>query len=266
MRSPTHLDQFAMQNSTDRLPLDTSAYDTQLALFLDVDGTLVEIADKPDAVHVRDDVPELLNDLFSLLDGAVALLSGRSIQNIDSLLPGARLPTAGIHGLEFRNANGHTESQEPPDSLHGVKQTLKALSEAHQGILLEDKGRSIAVHYRQAPSIGNLILDRVENAVAGARDLTCLRGKMVVEVKSAAANKGTALRKFMSAQPFAGRRPLVIGDDITDEAAFAAANELAGVSVCVGSRENTEANFVIRDVTSTLEWLSGLRAHLKARD
>ncbi|GAB6053907.1 trehalose-phosphatase [Magnetospira thiophila] len=206
------------------------------ALFLDVDGTLVEIAPTPDAVQVSPQLPDLLTRLSKLLDGALVVVSGRSIEQIDQLLAPADLPAAGLHGLQMRDRIGATvQSPVVPPQMAQAKQALQDFVAAHPGTLFEDKAHSIALHYRLA-----------QEAEAAAREITAavceslgahyhvLAGKMVFEIKPDGANKGRAVAHFMGLSLFQGRKPVFIGDDVTDEDGFAVVNRLGGRSIRIG--------------------------------
>lgn len=208
------------------------------ALFLDFDGTLIGFADDPAGVAVPADVRRLLERLAAATDGATALVSGRRIEALDELLAPARLPVAGLHGLERRNATGRVHlSGAPPDLAHSaLGERLKAFAHAHPGVLFEDKGLAVSLHYRAAPGHAHAVhaLARALAAELGP-DLTLLEGHSVVEIKPAGADKGTAIAAFLDEAPFAGRTPVFVGDDVTDEHGFAIVNARGGLSVKVGT-------------------------------
>lgn len=208
--------------------------DPDCALFLDFDGTLVEIAAHPAAVVVPTGLVETLAQLQRSLDGAVAVVSGRPIQQIDRYLDPLVLSIAGVHGAERRRADGSTAWLDVPP-LHAVEETVAALVRAHPALRLEHKRGSLALHYRQAPELEALCLATVTQAMERSPGLTLLRGKMVVEAKPAAASKGRAIEDFLAEPPFAGRKPVFIGDDVTDEAGFAVVQARGGLAVKVGA-------------------------------
>ena len=233
-----------------------------MALFLDIDGTLVDIAETPDAVVAAPAVPGLLSRLADRLDGAVALLSGRTLADIDTLFPGLALAAAGVHGCEWRQPDGTVVRLPEPDGLADLLASFTALAAKHPGLFVESKLSSLAFHYRQNPGFGPLVEDAVRRAVADWKDLTVLHGKMVVEVKAAHADKGQALTAFMDMTAFRGRMPVVFGDDVTDEAAFAVVNALEGLSVQVGCKPDTAARYHVESVSDVLSWLDGLAEFL----
>jgi trehalose 6-phosphate phosphatase len=219
----------------------------------------VDIADSPSAVHVDQDLRLLLEDLHRLSGGAVALISGRSIVDIDRLFPGARLPAAGQHGLERRDAAGRIEGHAVPGGqLAWARGRLAAAAVARPGLLLEDKGLSLALHYRRAPQLAGYA-HRVMRALlhrVGAQ--YCMQtGKRVVELKPTGKDKGVAVLAFMREAPFAGRIPVFIGDDVTDEYGFAAVNRLRGYSIKVGSGP-TAARWHLPNVEGVKRWLRSI--------
>lgn len=203
------------------------------ALFLDFDGTLVDIAPRPEAVVVPEGLLDTLRRLDDYLGGAVAVISGRPIGQIDGFLQPLRLPVAGVHGVERRRADGSLTYVDTP-ALDRVEAAAQQLSREHEGLLVERKRGSLALHYRQAPALEPLCLAVMEDAVQASEGLALLRGKMVVEAKPSGASKGHAIEAFLQEPPFAGRMPLFIGDDVTDEAGFATVQRLGGVGVKVG--------------------------------
>lgn len=203
------------------------------ALFLDFDGTLVDIAPEPGAVVVPCSLVPTLTALQRYLGGAVAVVSGRPIREIDQYLAPLQLSVAGVHGAERRGAGGDVD-RAPGYPLEVVLQAATALAHRHPELLVEDKGTSVALHYRQAPQLEQLCLDVMQEAVAQSPGLALLRGKMVAEAKPGGANKGTAIEAFLREVPFAGRTPVFVGDDITDEVGFSTVQRLGGLGVKVG--------------------------------
>jgi trehalose 6-phosphate phosphatase len=226
------------------------------AFFFDIDGTLIEIADTPGGVQVDHALQQLIVDLHASTAGAVALISGRSIIDIDRLFPMVVLPAAGQHGVERRDALGQVSYHAfPSQRLERVHRHLTRAVEKHPGLLLEHKGLSIALHYRRAPRLAGYA-NRVARSMLprlGAR--YCLQsGKSVVELKPAGKDKGVAIQEFMQEVPFRGRTPVFVGDDATDEFGFAMVNRLRGHSVKVGPGP-TVAEFRLRDVKLVRRWL-----------
>lgn len=203
------------------------------ALFLDFDGTLVDIAPEPGAVVVPCGLVPTLDALQQYLSGAVAVVSGRPIREIDEYLDPLRLPVAGVHGAERRAADGAVDVL-PPHPLDEVEHAAALLLEQHPQLLVEHKERSVAVHYRQAPHLERVCCETMQEAVERSPGLTLLRGKMVVEAKPGGASKGSAIEAFLREGPFLGRTPVFVGDDVTDEAGFAAVQRLGGLGVKVG--------------------------------
>ena len=203
------------------------------ALFLDFDGTVVDIAPQPDAVHVPELLVGHLRWLHEYLGGAVALISGRPIEQIDQYLAPLRLPVAGVHGAERRAADG-TVSLLSTSPMDAVERAAHQLVAKHPALRVENKRGSIALHYRQAPQLEELCVEAMQIAVDTSPGLTLLRGKMVVEAKPGGASKGRAIDAFMKEAPFAGRTPVFIGDDITDEVGFSAVQRAGGLGIKVG--------------------------------
>ncbi len=203
------------------------------ALFLDFDGTLVDLAPQPEAVIVPSGMVGTLTALNHYLGGALALISGRPIEQIDAFLQPLRLPTAGVHGTERRSAAGDVTllSTHP---LQRVEEAALALAARYPALRVENKRGSLALHYRQAPDLELACLQAMQAAVEESPGLTLLRGKMVVEAKPGGASKGHAIEAFMQERPFAGRCPVFVGDDFTDEVGFATVQRLRGMGVKVG--------------------------------
>ncbi|HSW19584.1 MAG TPA: trehalose-phosphatase [Ramlibacter sp.] len=203
------------------------------ALFLDFDGTLVDIAPQPDAVVVPQGLVETLAHLQQFLGGAVAVISGRSIAQLDAFLRPLRLPIAGVHGAERRRIDGSLALLDT-HPLERVEQAAQELARDHAGLRIEAKRGSLALHYRNAPQLEALCVAAMQAAVDESPGLALLRGKMVVEAKPGGASKGHAINDFMSEPPFAGRTPVFIGDDVTDEVGFSAVQRRGGLGVKVG--------------------------------
>ncbi|PKU22739.1 trehalose-phosphatase [Telmatospirillum siberiense] len=226
------------------------------AWFLDIDGTLIELTGEPSSLRKPHRLPELLEALRRRVGGAVALVSGRSVSNMRALIAPAELPLAGCHGLERRLADGRMLRAPSSPLLAEARATLRAFADDHPGVFLEDKECTLALHYRQVPHLEWACRDAVERTVSG--DLGMLSGKMVYEVKPRNFSKGTALRSFMESTPFQGRRPVFLGDDLTDEDGFEAAAALGGIGILVGPVRPTRAEFRLADVPSLHAWLAAL--------
>ena len=233
----------------------------ETAFFFDFDGTLVELAPTPDGVLVQPDTLELLTELRRLTHGAVAIVSGRGIDSIDAFLGLPDLPIAGLHGAERRDANGDTQRIGFNDErLLRMEQVLAQVVNQNPGMLLEIKGAAIALHYRNAPDREALAREATGRLVADYPDTYVLQpGKMVYEIKPKDVDKGRALRAFLDEPPFAGRRPVFVGDDLTDEKGFAVVNEYGGVSIKVGAGD-TIAHSRVDSVRALHVWLAALVA------
>ena len=223
------------------------------ALFLDFDGTLADLAAQPEAVRVADDLVALLHLLFSEVDGALAIVSGRRLSDLDQFLRPLELPSAAEHGAQRRLADGQLVSVAPPDLQHAIK-VASALATQHVGLRLEIKDAAVALHYRQAPELQSLCLQVMTEALAASTGVELLSGKYVFEIKPAGVSKGTAIAAFMQAAPFAGRVPFFAGDDVTDEAGFAAVQSLGGAGIKVGDGE-TLAQYRCESPSALRQWL-----------
>lgn len=228
-----------------------------IALFLDVDGTLLEIEREPGDVHVPDRLCRILDDLQAATAGALALVSGRSLDQLDRLFSPLRLSAAGLHGLEHRNLGLKTVRAAPdPQVFERARRRLAAFAEANEGVLLEDKGLTLALHYRNAPEVADAAIAVAEQVAAESADaLVLLHGKMVCELKPPGIDKGKAIDGFLDEPPFVGRRPVFAGDDVTDEAGFATINERGGISIRIGDGRPTAARFGHDDVAAMQGWL-----------
>lgn len=229
----------------------------EYAFFLDVDGTLLEIADTPSAVRVDMELLELIGRLFRISGGALALVSGRSISDLEELLGMLRLPLAGQHGLERRDSAGRLWIHAaPPGAKCAIKEALVPVLTRHTGLLLEDKGLTLALHYRQAPHLAayaHRLMSRLMQDAAGELELQ--KGKRVIEIKPAGIDKGTAVAEYLSESPFRGRHPVFIGDDLNDEHGFAEVNRMGGISIKVGPGASC-ARYRLPHVAAVRHWLN----------
>ncbi len=234
----------------------------QIAVFLDFDGTLVAIADRPDDVTLDPATRHALAELSRLLSGALAIITGREIATVDRFLAPLSLPVAGVHGLTRRDAKGHLHAPQVDAGLESlVERALAPLVIANQGLLLERKYGAIALHYRIRPELEAACIDAMERAVAGRLGVEIKRGKMVIEAKTNAGDKGGAIADYLGEPPFLGRRAVFAGDDITDEDAFVAVNSRNGISIKVGPGP-TQAAYSAADTGEFLGWLRQLPAKL----
>jgi trehalose 6-phosphate phosphatase len=231
-----------------------------IAVFLDFDGTLAHIVERPDLARVPASLLAALRDAYTVLDGALALVTGRSIASLDALLEPLQLPAAGVHGIEYRDVTGGIHSVSAPPVPDWARTELIALAASAPGLLLEDKGHGVALHFRQAPEHEARVREGVRKVFARlGTDFAIQDGKMVVELRPSCATKGTAVARFMENPPFAGRQPVFIGDDITDEDAFRVVNELDGYSIKVGRRHSgSAARYELADVGAVRKWLMPL--------
>lgn len=224
------------------------------ALFLDLDGTLAAIEPTPQGVQPDAARSALLRRLRTRLDGRLAVLSGRAISDIDRILEGTVRCAAGVHGLERRNAEGERFDERPHDALPGIESMLEAFARSHRGLLLERKDGALALHYRGHPPAEEACLE-LAHRLGFAHGLTVQEGQLVVELRTPGPDKGDALSAFMDSPPFAGAIPVMVGDDLTDEHAFAAAASHGGFGVLVGEPRQTAAMFRLDDPAAVLAWL-----------
>ncbi len=226
------------------------------AYFFDIDGTLVDLGDDPGGVRLDRDLRALIAALHVAAGGAVALISGRAIPDIDALMEGVRMPAAGQHGTERRDAAGRiTHHAAPVAQLDWAHDQLAAAAARRPGLLLEHKGLSLALHYRRAPRLAGYAHRLVRSLLPRLGKQYCIqRGKRIVELKPAGKDKGAAVLEFMAEEPFRGRTAVFVGDDLTDEYGFATVNRLQGHSIKVGAGR-TAARFRLRDVAAVRAWL-----------
>ena len=232
----------------------------EIALFLDFDGTLVSLAPQPEAVIVPPDLPPLLAHLHAAAEGAVAIVSGRPIAEIDRFLAPIRLPASGAHGAEYRDtATAETQvvGAQLSDPLRAqIQAIVGALQARWPGLRSEDKGTSFAVHYRHAPDAEGDLRAALD-AISFGDQWQILSGHRVFEIKARGWNKGTAIKRMMAGTAFVGRRPIVIGDDRTDLDGMAAAVAIGGGGVAVGGLE-AELAWVLPDPAAVCAWLRSL--------
>jgi trehalose 6-phosphate phosphatase len=232
-----------------------------VAILLDVDGTIVDMAATPQSVVVPSSLLRTLAKLHARTDGALALVSGRLVENLDHLFAPLTLPCIGGHGVELRSSARAPLQRRPIELSPTLKHQVVAAAAADPRIIVENKGSSLAVHYRLAPDQALLMKNKIAAIVDRAHDekLEMLCGKAVIEIKPRSFNKGTAVRELMSISPFAHRIPLFIGDDVTDESVFAILPELGGFGYSVG-REVAGVHGVFRGPQDVRDWLDGLAA------
>jgi trehalose 6-phosphate phosphatase len=224
------------------------------ALFLDFDGTLVELADAPDAIAVPTALKPLLDRVTGRLEGRLAVVSGRAIDDLQSHLGSSALVLSGSHGAELRYADGRRVPVSAPPGLAAARAEIERFAAGAGGLLVEDKPTGVALHYRLAPERERAVGDFLEE-LAHRSGLALQRGKMVAELRPPGADKGAALRRLMAEPPFAGARPVFVGDDLTDEHAFEAAVALGGAGILVGPPRSTAARWRLGGVGEVTLWL-----------
>jgi trehalose 6-phosphate phosphatase len=234
--------------------------DRGVALFLDIDGTLVDLAASPELVRVDGAVAARLPELADELGGAVALITGRAIADADRLFPALTLPIAGQHGAERRAADESIHRHRlPMPGFTQLRRELERFAARHDGIWLEDKGATLALHYRQAPRLASHVHRTLRAQLAigtGGRAWRLQPGKGILEVQQDGRDKGTAIADFMKEPPFRGRLPVFLGDDLTDEYGFATVTHMGGWSIKIGAG-STCASYRLPNVAAVRRWLAG---------
>lgn len=239
-----------------RLPAPPSRLEG-ISLFLDLDGVLAEFASTPGGVVPVTRRTEALRAVQARLNGRVAVISGRTVAEIDRITDNVIASASGVHGLERRRADGSFLRAEASKSIRAVITAFEAFAHAHPGVVVEDKGVSAGLHFRGAPDAAS-DAEALARRLADDHGLMLQPGHMVLELKTPGASKGTALTAFMQEAPFAGRVPVMLGDDQTDEDGFRAAAALGGFGVLVGPPRATAARYGLTGVTAVLDWLEQL--------
>lgn len=229
------------------------------ALFLDFDGTLVDIAGHPDDVLVAAGLPALLGALSERLDGRLAIVTGRSIAALEALLGPVDVAIAGSHGGEFRRARSAGVEPLAAALPAEVLLAVERFAQGNGGLLVEPKPFSVAIHYRRHPGVLDALLAFAHD-LGAAQGLAVKHGKQVIELTMPGSDKGTATRRFMALPAFAEATPLFLGDDVTDEDAFHAVRALGGHGVLVGPMRPTAASFRLPDVAAVHAWLKAALA------
>ncbi len=230
-----------------------------IALFLDIDGTLVEFAATPDEVIVPPMLRPLLERLASDLHGAFAIITGRPIESADRLFRPTQFTMAGLHGGEFR-FNGVHEDVPAAYAPRAWKDAAKALADANPGVAYEEKRLGFSVHYREAPEKAALVTEAIETAMQKDNPgLHLLHANMALEIRPDGIDKGHAIRHFMQMPQFAGRMPVFFGDDTTDDDGFRVLKDYGGVGVVVGHRRPPEALYTVKDPATIRVLLSELK-------
>ncbi len=226
----------------------------QASLFLDFDGTLVELGARPDAISVEENLRELLSRLTTRLSGRLAIVSGRPASQVQALFGDVAFAIGGSHGVELHWPDGRVISPAATADIPAVLNALADLERRFPGVLVEKKPFGLALHYRLAPGAEDECI-RLASRIAADEGYTLQKGKMVVELKTATGDKGAAVLAFMAESPMTGTRPFFIGDDDTDEAGFAISTRLGGAGVLVGPPRQTVASYRLPGVSETLNWL-----------
>jgi trehalose 6-phosphate phosphatase len=224
------------------------------ALFLDFDGTLVELADAPGAIAVPSGLKPLLDRLAERLEGRLAIVSGRAIGDLQAHLGASAAVLSGSHGAELLYADGRSVPVSVPPGLASARDEVRRFAAGSAGLMVEDKPAGVALHFRRAPERERAVGDFLED-LARRSGLAVQRGKMVAELRPEGADKGAALRRLMAEPPFAGARPVFVGDDLTDEHAFEAAAGLGGAGILVGPPRATAARWRLAGVADVTLWL-----------
>ena len=229
------------------------------ALFLDIDGTLLQLAETPDSVDIDPFLGMALTETAVILGGALALITGRSIRDVDVLFPGLALPCAGQHGCERRSGDGalnlHASDQKTLDRLRDLFTHFAA---RHPGVLVEHKGATLALHYRAVPGLAGHVHRTVQHAMEDVEGWTVEGGKRLVEIRPGGRDKGRAIQDFIAERPFAGRRPVFVGDDRGDEHGFRIVEKAHGIAIKVGPGP-TSARYRLPDVDAVRAWIAALQ-------
>jgi trehalose 6-phosphate phosphatase len=227
------------------------------ALFLDLDGTLFDLQPRPEMVRSDGESTALLAGLERALDGRLAVLTGRSLADADRILDGRVAAVSGSHGLERRGAGGAVAVAPTHPAMEDARQAFAAFQREHPSVILEDKGLGVCLHYRTAPELEPAVRELGESLTAHS-PLHAQPGSMMFELRTPGGGKGEALRAYLEQPPFAGARPVFVGDDLTDEDGFLAAELAGGYGVIVGARRPTSALYGLPDVAAVRRWLGAL--------
>ena len=244
------------------LPEALPLIEANMALFLDFDGTLVELAAQPQAVLIPARLGQTLAALYRHLGGALALVSGRRLLDLDGFLAPLQLPPAAEHGAQRRDAAGRM-SRAPATDMRQVQQAAQALVAQYPALVLEEKEMALSLHYRQAPELETVCLQVMRKALALSPGLALIQGKYVIDLRPASVSKGTAIAAFMAEAPFAGRVPVFAGDDVTDEDGFEQVLRLGGHAIKVGAGPSL-ARLRCDSVAAMAAWLQSAPTSLPA--
>lgn len=243
--------------SPEHLPPPPAFPPLSAALFLDLDGTLAPIMPRPEQVGPDRRRAMLMKRLAATLDGRVAVVSGRALDDLDRILEHAVTPIAAVHGLVRRDAEGHVTMATPHRGVADARLLLRDLARCDKGLQFEDKQVSVALHYRNAPGAGEAVVEAAQR-IAVTTGLVLQLGDMVVELRTPGQDKGQSVAAFLRERPFIGAVPIFVGDDLTDEDGFAAAARLGGYGVLVGPMRLTAASYRLDNPAAVTDWLESV--------
>ena len=233
-------------------------FNQPIALFLDVDGTLLEFCNNPDDVYSGVELNLILKSLSSLLKGALALVTGRRVLEIDRIFHPLQLPVGGQHGLEHRDAEGNFKLVKSLKFPENIRSQIQCFGEIYPECAIEDKSLTMAIHYRRAPKLEEKVLKFVNKLIEGEKHFHAISGNMVIEIKPLGVDKGQSIALFMENEPFVDKLPIFIGDDVTDEDGFRYINANNGISIKVGTRTSSLARYNLDNVNAVHDWLGSL--------
>ena len=233
-------------------------FNQPIALFLDVDGTLLEFCNNPDDVYPGVELNLILKSLSSLLKGALALVTGRRVLEIDRIFHPLQLPVGGQHGLEHRDAEGNFKLVKSLKFPENIRSQIQCFGEIYPECAIEDKSLTMAIHYRRAPKLEEKVLKFVNKLIEGEKHFHAISGNMVIEIKPLGVDKGQSIALFMENEPFVDKLPIFIGDDVTDEDGFRYINANNGISIKVGTRTSSLAGYNLNNVNAVHDWLGSL--------
>jgi trehalose 6-phosphate phosphatase len=233
-------------------------FNQPIALFLDVDGTLLEFCNNPDDVYPGVELNLILKSLSSLLKGALALVTGRRVLEIDRIFHPLQLPVGGQHGLEHRDAEGNFKLVKNLKFPENIRSQIQCFGEIYPECAIEDKTLTMAIHYRRAPKLEEKVLKFVNKLIEGEKHFHAISGNMVIEIKPLGVDKGQSIALFMENEPFVDKLPIFIGDDVTDEDGFRYINANNGISIKVGTITSSLARYNLNNVNAVHDWLGSL--------
>ena len=233
-------------------------FNQPIALFLDVDGTLLEFCNNPDDVYPGVELNLILKSLSSLLKGALALVTGRRVLEIDRIFHPLQLPVGGQHGLEHRDAEGNFKLVKNLKFPENIRSQIQYFGEIYPECAIEDKSLTMAIHFRRAPKLEEKVLKFVNKLIEGEKHFHAISGNMVIEIKPLGVDKGQSIALFMENEPFVDKLPIFIGDDVTDEDGFRYINANNGISIKVGTRTSSLARYNLNNVNAVHDWLGSL--------